>query len=181
MNYFKLSYNLKEAAKFHLDKHAVKMPTEYTQLLCTAHRVLDGEMYIDKTANNRRIKRWRMQDKDMECELYKASHINHPTAIWVRQSVENYNELYNAWLALCEEYTHRYGRKHLTQVKLETILKTPPKNIPNVPGTEVPQAMPDDVKHRDVVTAYRQYYNKYKTKFAVWTKRETPEWFNACA
>jgi len=181
MNYFKLSNNLTHAARYHLDKHAVKMPTEYCQLMCTAHRVLDGELYIDKTANNRRIKRWRMKDAELEDILYKASHINHPTAKWVRESVENYNELYNAWLELCKEYTFRYGRTHLTQTKLEHILSTPPENIPNIPGTEVPQAMPDDVKHSDVVTAYRQYYNKYKTRFAVWTNRQTPEWFHACS
>ena len=179
MNYFKLSEDLDEASKYHIDKHAVKMPTEYTQLLCTAHRVLDGDMYIDKTANNRRIKRWRMDNPELEDVLYKASHINHPTAKWVRESVENYNELYNAWLSLCKEYTHRYGRTHLTKTKLERILKTPPKNIPNVPGTPVPQAMPNDVKQESVVEAYRAYYRKYKAGFAKWTKRETPEWFYA--
>ena len=41
----------------HLDKHVVKMPIEYAQLLSTAHRLLDGTMWIDRTANNRRIKR----------------------------------------------------------------------------------------------------------------------------
>lgn len=179
MNYFKLAWDIDEASKYHLDKHAVKMPTEYTQLLCTAHRVLDGDMYIDKTANNRSIKRWRMEDPELEDILYKASHINHPTARWVRESVENYNELYKAWLSLCKEYTHRYGKTHLTKTKLECILKTPPKNIPNVPGTPVPQAMPDDVKQESVVEAYRAYYRKYKAGFAKWTNRETPEWFYA--
>ena len=179
MNYFKLAWDIDEASKYHLDKHAVKMPTEYTQLLCTAHRVLDGDMYIDKTANNRSIKRWRMEDPELENILYKASHINHPTAKWVRESVENYNELYKAWLSLCKEYTHRYGKTHLTKTKLECILKTPPKNIPNVPGTPVPQAMHDDVKQESVVEAYRAYYRKYKAGFAKWTNRETPEWFYA--
>ena len=36
-------------AKWHIDKHIVKMPIEYAQLLSTAHRVLDGVMYMDKT------------------------------------------------------------------------------------------------------------------------------------
>jgi hypothetical protein len=49
----------------HLDKHVVKMIIEYAQLMSTAHRFLDGEEYIDLTANGRRIKRWRMND-DLE-------------------------------------------------------------------------------------------------------------------
>ena len=36
------------------------MIIEYAQLMSTAHRVLDGEMYMDKTANGRNIKRWRL-------------------------------------------------------------------------------------------------------------------------
>ena len=36
----------------HNDKHVVKMNIEYCQLMSTAHRVLDGEEYYDKTKNN---------------------------------------------------------------------------------------------------------------------------------
>jgi hypothetical protein len=39
----------------HCDKHVVKMIIEYAQLMSTAHRVLDGEEYFDKTANGRKI------------------------------------------------------------------------------------------------------------------------------
>ena len=42
--------------------HVVKMIIEYAQLLSTCHRVLDGKEYYDKTANGRRIKRWKMDD-----------------------------------------------------------------------------------------------------------------------
>ena len=52
--------------------------------LSTCHRVLDGKEYYDKTANGRRIKRWKMDDSRMESSLYKASHVNHPSNIWVR-------------------------------------------------------------------------------------------------
>lgn len=41
-----------------------------------------------------------------------------------------------------------------------------------------PQALPEDVQHQNVITAYRQYYNKYKTKFATWKEpANPPEWF----
>ena len=71
-------------AEMHLDKHVTKMIIEYGQLMSTAHRLLDGKPYTDKTANGRSIKRWRMEDSKIEESLMKASHINHPSAVWVR-------------------------------------------------------------------------------------------------
>ena len=63
MNIFYLHEDPIQNAKWHVDKHVVKMVTEYAQLLSTAHRVLDGEMYYGKTINGRNIKRWRLSDK----------------------------------------------------------------------------------------------------------------------
>ena len=56
MNIFYLHEDPIQNIKWHVDKHVVKMATEYAQLLSTAHRYLDGDMYIDKTANGRNIK-----------------------------------------------------------------------------------------------------------------------------
>ena len=53
MNIFYLHEDPIQNIKWHVDKHVVKMATEYAQLLSTAHRYLDGDMYIDKTANGR--------------------------------------------------------------------------------------------------------------------------------
>ena len=44
-----------QSIEYHCDKHIVKMPTEYKQMLCTAHRVLDGEMYYDRTKNGAKL------------------------------------------------------------------------------------------------------------------------------
>jgi len=115
----------------------------------------------------------------MEATLYKASHINHPDGLWVRSSNANYNYLYNLWSRLCEEYTHRYGRTHLTEEKLKYLLLHAPKNIDFAPMADLqglPLAMPDDVKGKSVVKSYRRYYNKYKINFARYTNREEPEW-----
>ena len=111
MNVFYLDRDPVTAAKMHCDKHVVKMIIEYAQLMSTAHRVLDGEMYYGLTKNGRKIKRWKL-NSNMEDILYKASHINHPSAIWARQSNNNYNWLYCLFTALCDEYTHRYGKVH---------------------------------------------------------------------
>jgi len=177
MNIFYLDEDYKVAAKQHLDKHVVKMIIEYAQLMSTAHRVLDGTKWYDKTAAGRRIARWEHPNPELDQILYKASHINHPSGIWVRESFSNYIWLHALWEKLCAEYTYRYGKIHMTQQKLQNFLKTPPTNIPSGGMTKMPQAMPDEFKQKDSIEAYRQYYRVAKAKMAVWTKRETPEWY----
>ena len=157
MNIFYLDKDINKAAEYHNDKHCVKMILEYAQLLCTAHRELDGD-----NANE---------------NLYKSTHKNHPSAKCVRESKANYEYLYRLFNALCNEYTHRYGKTHLTYQKLHNVLATPPQNIPDKEFTEPTPAMPDDVKNNDSLKAYRDYYKKYKSHLAVWTKRDTPEWY----
>ena len=76
------------------DKMLVKMPLETAQMLCTAHRVLDGDEYAD--ANG----------------LYKTAYKNHPCTVWARQSRGNYEWLYVHFLALAMEYNFRYNSQH---------------------------------------------------------------------
>ena len=157
MNIFYLDNNPKICAKYHNDKHCVKMILEYAQLLSTAHRELD--LFVNES-------------------LYKSAFKNHPSAKWVRENVNNYLWLYKLWTNLCDEYTHRYGKKHLTDIKLRELLKKTPHNIPNTEFTQPPMAMPDDVKHTDSIIAYRKYYKIYKKHLAKWTKREIPIFYN---
>ena len=176
MNIFYLNDDPVKCAQDHCDKHVVKMIIEYAQLMSTAHRMLDGEVYEDRTANNRRIKRWLLND-EREDTLYKASHVNHPSAIWARSSNNNYNWLYCLFSATCDEYTHRYGKVHETDRKLRELLMTLPRNIEVQYFRKPPQCMPDHCKMPGVIDAYRNYYIKEKFNFAKWTKRMTPEWF----
>ena len=37
--------------------------------------------------------------------------------------------------------------------------------------------MPDYCKKKDVIDAYRSYYINEKKRFAKWTKRDIPKWF----
>jgi len=181
MNIFYLDEDPKVCAQLHCDKHVVKMIIEYAQLMSTAHRVLDGEMYVDRTANGRRIKRWRLSNTEDEKLIYKASHINHPSGIWTRTSKENYKWLFELWCQLCLEYTHRYRKRHLTDEKLFHILAKFPKNLPDGPLTKMAQAMPDDVKTEDSIVAYQDYYKKYKRQIARWTDRPIPEFMQCTA
>lgn len=177
MNIFYLDNNPEVCAQMHLDKHVVKMIIEYCQLMSTTHRILDGQEYIDTTANGRKIKRWRMQDEVMENGLMKASHINHPSNVWVRGSQENYKWLCVMWVYLLKEYTHRYDKEHACQKRLE-FLVTPPKNISKMPFTEPTPAMPDQYKvPGNSIQSYKNYYIHEKARFARWTKRQPPQWF----
>ena len=176
MNIFYLHEDPIQNAKWHIDKHIVKMPIEYAQLMSTAHRLLDGEMYLGKTAIGRNIKRWRLYD-EREDILYKASHINHPSAIWVRESIENYFQMYKLYMAVLAEFTNRYGKIHGSS-KPSIALIRPPSNIPMVKGTQLPQCMPEMCKVKDnPILAYRNYYIVEKNSFASWKNREIPEWF----
>jgi hypothetical protein len=187
MNIFYLDNDPKTCAEMHVDKHVVKMIIEYCQLMSTAHRVIDGEEYTDLTANGRRIKRWRLDD-DREHTLMKASHINHPSAIWCRENHENYLWLYNLLRHLCEEYTYRYEKQHSCS-RLLPILRFLPNNIPLGDFFPPTPAMPTELKvvaenplpgrKYDSLKSYHKYYITEKIRFAKWKNRNVPEWFNA--
>ena len=177
MNRFVLDLNPVIASQMHCDRHVVKMILEEAQMLSTAHRILDGVSEVSSTKTGRKITRWRVSDP-REDVLYKASHVNHPCTIWCRTTNSNYEWAYSLFINLCKEYTSRYGRTHMTETKLLDILKATPKNIPHGPLTKFPQAMPDECKTEDSITAYRNYYLYHKKKIARWTKRNIPDWFS---
>ena len=176
MNIFYLSNDPKQCAQEHCDKHIVKMILEYAQLLSTAHRVIDGTMVPGLTQTGRKCKRWKLTD-DRDTTMYQATHVNHPSAVWARQSNNNYNWLYNLFVECCKEYTYRYGKVHSTEQKLKSVLQTPPKRIKVGNLTVVPQAMPEEYKQQDPIRGYRTYYREAKRDFCRWTNRNTPEWW----
>jgi hypothetical protein len=104
MNIFYLDPNPQVAARYHVDKHVVKMVLESAQLLSAAHFVLDK--------NNE--------------GMYKPTHINHPCSKWTRESKANYLWLYQLFKELSHEYTFRYGKVHKTYTKMHYILNRPP-------------------------------------------------------
>jgi hypothetical protein len=165
MNIFYLDPNPVMCATYHNDRHVVKMILEHCQLLSTAHRILDKDCLTPR----------------LDGILYKATHANHPSAIWVRQSNKNYLWLANMTVELCYEYTYRYGKIHKCQDKiLPWLLLYIPKNIPEGPFTEPPQAMPEEVKvPGNSVEAYRKYYINNKAHLASWKNREVPQWYRS--
>ena len=176
MNIFYLDSDPKLCAEWAVDSHCVKMILEASQLLSTAHRLLDGDMYID-ASSGRKIKRWRLPDH-RDTDLYSATHINHPSAVWARESNNNYNWLWCYLYEHCKEYTHRYGKKHKVETSgLMNLLSQPPRNIPIAAKTQPPQAMPEEYRDaNDTVTAYRNYYKYGKAKLHSWKNRNPPAW-----
>ena len=160
MNIFYLHKDPVESAKLHCDKHVCKMIIEYAQMLSTAHRMLDGKEYISQTLGGRRIKRWKHPNSNMEGVLYKASHINHPSAIWVRENAIQYQFMYDMFVALCDEYTYRYGKEHSCEKTLVEATKIiPSAEYPYKPSSFV-FAGPDQFKYDksiDIFTAYKRY------------------------
>ena len=142
------------------DKMLVKMPLETAQMLCTAHRELDGDEYAD------------------EVGLYKRAYWNHPCTVWARESSANYFWLYKHFLALGKEYTFRYGKTHNSVDKLARALFKQPDNIKRIGMTPLAQAMPDKYKNDDPIKAYRDYCINEK-HYAKWEKgRAMPNWWH---
>lgn len=152
MNIFATHKHPKFAAREHCYVHIVKMIVEYHQLLSTSHRLIDGNAYADKH------------------KLCKATHANHPSAVWVRQSWKNYR-----WLLLCAEELHRLytahsGKEHAYRGMLDS-LRAYPENIPDNVFTLPTPAMPDEYKQHCVCLSYQSYLN---AKFREWKARDKP-------
>jgi len=179
MNIFVLSRNPIEAARMHCDKHVVKMIVESSQMLSTAHRVLDGVCHIERSKSNRNVKRYRLDDY-REHILYKATHVNHPSNIWTRESSANYVWHYHLFVELCEQFTLRYGKIHKTDRLLRRTLERLPDNIdwrggltPFRLAINVPECI-----QTDPVRSYRMFYKTKQSRFNMkWTKIKQPEWF----
>ena len=157
MNIFLLDWNPQKAAEYHCDKHVVKMILECAQLLYCAHWVLNPQ-YVPEDA-------------------YKKTHPNHPSAIWARESIENYEFLQELAMELCKEYTFRYEKIHKTQKHIDW-LRTPPLDIPAIKMTPFRLAMPDKYKQEDPVESYKAFYRESKMKerdIVTYKKREWPE------
>lgn len=168
MNIFATNECPKICAQEHCDVHLVKMILETAQLLSTAHVVLDGVQVA-----------------------YKKTHQNHPSAIWVRESVGNYTWTFRLLEELIEEYQFRTGKTHKTKQHLKC-LTVPPENIPDGQRTPFSMAMPEEHKVVSVFhgpcAAYHSYLNqKFKEWqsredkrpiFAKWSNRQMPTWAN---
>lgn len=152
MNIFVLDIDPAVCARYHVNSHVSKMILESAQLLCT------GLWTYEKEA------------------LYKPVHKNHPCAVWARKTRANFSWLIDLGLELNAEFKFRYGHDHKSVEVIEDC-KNKQAYIPEGELTVFAQAMPDEYKHPDAVTAYRAYYNGAKRPLAKWYPREKPFWW----
>jgi hypothetical protein len=181
MNIFILDNDPVIAAQEQCDKHVVKMIVESAQMLSTVHRMLDGVMERRPSKSGAMLQYWKLNDQ-RESILYKACHFNHPSTVWTRESKANYQWHYKHFIALCDEYTYRYGKVHSTDTKLRIALQQIPTNIPEKHMTPFKLAMGSNPECilEDAVESYRRFYETKQKRFTmVWTKRPVPKWFNA--
>jgi hypothetical protein len=139
-----------------VDSHVVKMVLESAQMLSTTHRILDNP--------------------PDNAPYYRATHANHPCSVWVRQSSEHYDWLFNHFMALCSEYTYRYEKIHKCQ-NMSDLLKQVPKNISNTPFVDPPSCMAEEFKiDENPVLNYQNYYKYGKSHIHKWKHRSPPQW-----
>lgn len=185
MNLFLLSRNCRRLAKYHCNKHVVKMILEATQMLYTAHHVLQSnDEWI--TSAHEYLKGCARDT------VYRKAHVNHPISKWVRSHKNNYMFACRAALALCAEYTFRYSRQHACYFHLKWLKRNAPENFKEeisptafyatrgIPSgcTRFPLAMPADYHCQNAVRAYRNYYRGDKKNFAKWPEGMIPKWFS---
>jgi hypothetical protein len=151
VNIFVLDSNIKKCAQDHCDKHVVKMILEAAQILSTVLR-LNGVDYG-----------------------YKVTHANHPCTSWAGKSLSNWKWLRSLAFELNQEYKFRFGRE-INHKSFDLTQSMPVLIIPDLGLTSFAQVMPEKYRHKDPVTAYRNYYLGEKQKILSWTRRSVPSW-----
>lgn len=183
MNIFVLDSNPKLAAQYHCNKHCVKMILESAQMLCSAHwlsLLKEGGKSLSDFKRVSLAKQWCIDNYPAtRIPKYSFTHVRHPCTTWTSAKTENYNWHIHLCGELLEEYTRRYKRRHKSHDVYDWLVINVPQNMATGPMDDHPQCMPAECRvPGDPVQAYRNYYDKYKRKFAKWEPHAiTPNWF----
>ena len=148
MNIFVTNPDPSVSAQCLPDKHIVKMPLETCQMLSIVCSEEWGHNYGKIYRND-----------GQPYQTVKGAFRNHPCTIWANDTLENAWWLLTHGLALCAEYTHRYGKIHSCQRPLQETTHLLPSADYNM-HTPFVFAGPDEYKHDktiDIFTAYKYY------------------------
>jgi len=174
MNIFFLALVPAVAAKYHCDKHVVKMILETVQILYTVHwlkRPEDTEWNKDAPLTQAGTRG------------YKKTHVKHPSVLWAIECRANYNWLLELGLELHKEFHSRYGKIHSAKEHLDWLKKN---NAPfpeddtsddiTTPKLAMPQECKDYVKDNKLsaVEAYQHYYITKKLDFISYRNLSIP-------
>lgn len=185
MNIFYLDKDLKKSSEYLVDKHICKQILEHCQMLSTAKRLTDGKLtkiekksfYLLEQETIVITENGKPKINNPVC--YRQTHANHPSAVWVRESLTNYNWLIEYTEYMLKEYTYRYNKIHKIESSgILEYLKSNPPNIPDIGFTPFALAMPNEYKSDNPVLSYRMYYIKNKNHLAKWKNRLIPYWYD---
>ena len=97
MNLFKLDDDLDKCAEYHIDKHVGKMQLECAQMMCTNHWIDYLLGYVPRKLTpeeHLKLKVFMKEQRPLTMGNrifpYLACHHNHPSTVWMRESVANY-------------------------------------------------------------------------------------------
>ena len=144
MNIFVTDPNPFTSAQCLPDKHIVKMPLETCQMLAI--------VASDKWGHNFGTLP-KLDGTPYKTE--KGAFRNHPCTVWAQS---NYTWLIMHGLALCKEYTYRYGKTHSCYSTIAHCTHIFPLQVSE--PTTFTRAMPDEYKYDDTIdtfTAYKRY------------------------
>lgn len=148
MNIFVTSYDYRQCALEHCLVHRNKMIIEYAQLMSSAHHCWGT---------------W-------QAGMCKPTHVNHPSSIWTRQSINNYSWLYSLWHELNKLYIQYTGKMHAC-FERRHVLKQGIITQPAAWFHTGMLAMPDQYKQESIIGSYQDYL---RAKFNEWRQREKP-------
>lgn len=151
----------------HCDQHVRKMIIEYTQMEITA-RVLLGELPTDTPYHTPRMR-------------------NHPCAVHVRTCAQGFQYVVALRNALLDEFMFRFRadmlfpHPHATGVFISTLPAPPIAQLfpHRRRARPFPLAVGESPRYEgDPVRTYREFYHRDKARFATWTRRSPPDWWN---
>jgi len=153
MNIFVTDPDPWKSAEVLPDKHIVKMPLECCQMLSIVASDKWGHGFGELPKIN-----------GEPYKTDKGAFRNHPCTIWAGEFVMNWRWLISHGIALCSEYTQRYGKTHSclhTLAYADSIFPFgDPQGRSGKDTTPFVRAMPDEFKldtSIDTFTAYKMY------------------------
>jgi hypothetical protein len=199
MNIFVLHKNPRKSARWHADKHVIKMLLESVQMLYTAHWVTTYPLLLQQASPQAlskyqktlttppllEVKEAPTQKMNPSQRGYRPVHVHHPCTKWVYASLANYIWLCELAICLADEFRYRWpdSAPHSCEVHAQWLLANPPAKLKQnkSPITPFALAMPDEYKKNNAIGSYRSFYKGSKTDRGItnkYTRRQRPHWLN---
>lgn len=188
MNIFVLHRNPRKAARWHLDKHVIKMILETCQLLYTAHWILfyphlkEQKSAVGLSRAQKQLSIPAYLQSAPLCQTtkeptYRPTHAHHPCARWARATSGNYRWLVTLGQELAREFRYRFHKVHACETHIEWLAAHLPPTIQRYPKRPFVMAMDQAYRiSENPVESYRHYYGTAKRELIHYTRRHVPHW-----